>query len=114
MIWSAILFGFLSIWMEQWTEDMGKIYWVCTGFCRTRKRDRRKMMSRIILSCGHEVNDFGRAYHIMTKSIIDMANWAVAYQTVWKLCEDRYRQHGQIFDFEEVAYMWVKDFKEQL
>jgi len=71
-------------------------------------------MSRIVLSCGHEVNDFSRAYHIMTKGTDRYGERAIVYQTVCGPCEDRYRQKGQIFDFEEVAYMWVKNFKEEL
>ena len=64
-------------------------------------------MSRIILSCGHEVYDFPHAYHVMTKSTDRYGNRAIEYQTVCGPCEDRYRQAGDIFDFEEVAYLWV-------
>jgi len=64
-------------------------------------------MSRIILSCGHEVFDFSHAYHIMTKGSDRYGERAIVYQTVCGPCEDRYRQKGQIFDFEEVAYMWA-------
>jgi hypothetical protein len=64
-------------------------------------------MSRIILSCGHEVYDFLHAYHIMTKGTDRYGERAIVYQTVCGPCEDHYRQKGQIFDFEEVAYIWV-------
>ena len=65
-------------------------------------------MSRIILSCGHEVNDFSRAYHVMTKGSDRYGARAIVYQTVCGPCEDRYRQSGDIFDFEEVAHQWVR------
>jgi hypothetical protein len=64
-------------------------------------------MARIILSCGHEVYDFPHAYHVMTKGTDRYGNRAIEYQTVCGPCEDRYRQSGDIFDFEEVAYLWV-------
>ena len=64
-------------------------------------------MSRIILSCGHEVFDLPRAYHIMSKGMDRYGKRALIYQTVCGTCEDRYRQAGEIFDFEDVAYMWV-------
>jgi hypothetical protein len=72
-----------------------------------KKKHQGKTISKIILSCGHEVNDFTRAYHIMTKDTDRYGARAIMYQTVCGPCEDRYRQQGQIFDFEEVAYMWV-------
>jgi hypothetical protein len=43
----------------------------------------------------------------MTKSTDRYGNRAIAYQTVCGPCEDRHRQAGDIFDFEEVAYLWV-------
>jgi hypothetical protein len=64
-------------------------------------------MARIILSCGHEVFDFKHSYHTMTKGTDKYGDRAIVYQTVCGTCEDRYRQQGQIFDFEEVAYQWV-------
>jgi hypothetical protein len=64
-------------------------------------------MARIILSCGHEVFDFKHSYHTMTKGTDRYGERAIVYQTVCGTCEDRYRQQGQIFDFEEVAYQWV-------
>ena len=65
-------------------------------------------MSRIILSCGHEVFDFPHAYHIMTKGTDRYGARAIVYQTVCGPCEDDYRKAGEIFDFEEVAYQWVR------
>lgn len=64
-------------------------------------------MARIILTCGHEVHDFPRAYHIMTKGTDRYGERAILYQTVCGCCEDMYRRAGDIFDFEEVAYLWV-------
>jgi hypothetical protein len=43
----------------------------------------------------------------MTKGSDRYGERAIVYQTVCGPCEDRYRKKGQIFDFEEVAYMWV-------
>jgi hypothetical protein len=43
----------------------------------------------------------------MTKGSDRYGERAIVYQTVCGPCEDHYRQKGQIFDFEEVAYMWV-------
>jgi hypothetical protein len=68
-------------------------------------------MSRIILSCGHEVFDFPHTYHIMTKSTDRYGERAILYQTVCGPCEDRYRQRGQIFDSEQVAYAWMEEKK---
>jgi len=68
-------------------------------------------MSRIILSCGHEVYDFPHAYHIMTKGTDRYGARAIVYQTVCGACEDMYRREGDIFDFEEVAYQWVSNKK---
>ena len=65
-------------------------------------------MSRIILSCGHEVFDFPHAYHVMTKGTDRYGARAIVYQTVCGPCEDDYRKAGEIFDFEEVAYQWVR------
>jgi len=64
-------------------------------------------MSRIILSCGHEIYNFTQSYQIMTKGTDRYGERAIIYQTVCGPCEERYRQQGQIFDFEEVAYQWV-------
>jgi len=61
-------------------------------------------MSRIILSCGHEVYDLEHAYTIMTKSTNRYGDPAVKYQTTCGPCEDRYRQQGQIFDTEQEAF----------
>jgi hypothetical protein len=43
----------------------------------------------------------------MTKGSDRYGERAIVYQIVCGPCEDRYRQKGQIFDFEEVAYMWA-------
>jgi hypothetical protein len=43
----------------------------------------------------------------MTKGTDRYGERAIVYQTVCGPCEDRYRQAGEIFDFEEVAHMWV-------
>jgi hypothetical protein len=66
-------------------------------------------MSRIILSCGHEVFDFAHAYLIMTKSQDRYGEPAIAYQTACGPCEDQYRQQGQILDTEQIAFEWLKE-----
>ena len=64
-------------------------------------------MNKIVLSCGHEVNDFTRTHDVMVKGRDRYGERAIVYQTVCGPCEDRYRQQSQLFDFEEVAYMWA-------
>jgi hypothetical protein len=66
-------------------------------------------MSRIILSCGHEVYDFDHVYTIMTKSCDRYGLPAIAYQTTCGPCEDQYRQRGQILDTEQQAFEWLKE-----
>jgi hypothetical protein len=68
-------------------------------------------VSRIILSCGHEVYDVKHAYTIMTKSQDRYGEPAIAYQTACGPCEDRYRQQDQILDNEQIAHEWLKDTK---
>jgi len=68
-------------------------------------------MSRIILSCGHEVYDVKHAYTIMSKSTNRYGDPAVKYQTTCGPCEDRYRQQGRILDTEHEALEWLKDTK---
>lgn len=65
-------------------------------------------MSRIILSCGHEVYDFPHTYHIMTKGTDRYGAKAIVYQTVCGSCEDMYRRAGDIFDDEETAFAWAR------
>jgi hypothetical protein len=45
----------------------------------------------------------------MTKSTDRYGERAILYQTVCGPCEDRYRQKGQIFDSEQVAYAWMEE-----
>jgi len=66
-------------------------------------------MSRIILSCGHEVYDVKHAYTIMTKSQDRYCEPAIAYRTACGPCEDRYRQEGQILDTDQIALDWLAD-----
>jgi hypothetical protein len=49
----------------------------------------------------------------MTKGTDRYGERAIVYQTVCGPCEDYCRQKGQIFDFEEVAYMWVGEQDER-
>jgi hypothetical protein len=65
-------------------------------------------MSKIVLSCGHEVDDMDHGYTIFTKTTDREGNKAVAYQTVCGPCEDRYRQHSEILDSEEAADAWLE------
>ena len=64
-------------------------------------------MNKIVLSCGHEVNDFTRTHDVMVKGRDRYGERAIVYQIVCGSCEDMYRREGDIFDFEEVAYMWA-------
>jgi len=65
-------------------------------------------MSKIVLSCGHEVDDFDHSYEVMTKATDREGNKAIAHMLVCGPCEDRYRQHGELFDSEEDADAWLE------
>ena len=65
-------------------------------------------MFRIILSCGDEVYDLKHARTIMTKGQDRYGARAIVYRTVCGHCEEDYRRSGDIFDFEEVAQVWVR------
>ncbi len=62
----------------------------------------------IILSCGHEVNDFKKSFNVFTKSTSRDGEKAISYSCVCGSCEDIYRQHGELFDTEEKAYEWLR------
>ncbi len=64
-------------------------------------------MSKFVLSCGHEVDDLDHAYNVMTKAVDREGNKAIAYKIVCGPCEDQYRRHGEIFDYQEVAELWL-------
>lgn len=64
-------------------------------------------MSKIVLTCGHEVEDFAHAYNIMSKCYDRYANNAISYEIVCGPCQDRHRQDGTIFDTEQEADTWV-------
>jgi hypothetical protein len=66
------------------------------------------MMSKIVLSCGHQVDDFYHVHNVMTKANDREGNKAIAYQAVCGPCEDQYRQHGEIFDNYEDAEEWLE------
>jgi hypothetical protein len=68
-------------------------------------------MSKIVLSCGHEVDYFRHAFDVMTKAVDREGNKAISYKIVCGPCEDMYRQHGEILDSEEAADAWLE--KEQ-
>jgi hypothetical protein len=65
-------------------------------------------MSNIVLTCGHEVDDFYHVHNVMTKAVDREGNKAIAYKAVCGSCEDRYRQHGEIFDSWEDAEEWLE------
>jgi hypothetical protein len=65
-------------------------------------------MSSIVLSCGHEVDDFYHVHNIMNKAVDREGNKAIAYQAVCGPCEDSYRQNGEIFDNYEDAERWLE------
>ncbi len=61
----------------------------------------------IILSCGHEVDDFNKSFNVLTKATSRDGEKAISYSCVCGACEDMYRQHGEIFDTEAKAYEWL-------
>ena len=61
----------------------------------------------IVLSCGHQVDDFNHTYTIMTKSTSREGSKAISHQIVCGACEDQYRQRGEIFDNTELAMEWL-------
>jgi hypothetical protein len=65
-------------------------------------------MSRIILSCGDEVDDFDHTYNVMIKSTDREGNKAISYKVVCGPCEDMYRQRGEIFDHENAMNAWLQ------
>lgn len=65
----------------------------------------------IILSCGHEVDDMEHTYSAITKATDRSGEKAIHYSVVCGPCEDQYRQHGCLFDKEELAMQWL--FKEE-
>ncbi len=65
-------------------------------------------MSKIVLSCGHVVNDFDHAHYVLTKSTDRKGEKAVACMMVCGPCEDSYRQHGEILDSEDAAEYWLE------
>lgn len=62
----------------------------------------------IILSCGHEVDDFDHSHDVIVKTSDRAGGKALGYMVVCGPCEDRYRQHGELFDSEEQGYDWLK------
>lgn len=65
-------------------------------------------MSKIILSCGHEVDDFDHAHNIIVRATGRSGEKALAYLIVCGSCEDGYRQQGDIFDDESAAEQWLE------
>jgi hypothetical protein len=61
----------------------------------------------IILSCGHEVDSYDRAFYTRTKSTDREGNKAVLLSLVCGACEDQYRQAGVILDSEDAADEWL-------
>ncbi len=64
-------------------------------------------MAKIILSCGHEVDDFDHAHNIIIKATDRQGGKALSYMIVCGSCEDRYRQQSYIFDDESAADNWL-------
>ena len=65
----------------------------------------------IILSCGHEVDDFEHSHTVMIKETNDYGGKAIGHMMICNVCENKYRQVGAIFDNEETAFEWLE--KEQ-
>lgn len=62
----------------------------------------------IILSCGHEIDDFDHSFSVMTKYTDRRGEKALNYSMVCGPCEDRYRRFGDLFDTEQQAEEWLK------
>ena len=62
----------------------------------------------IVLTCGHEVQDFAHAFDIIHKATSREGGKAIAYSTACGACEDHYRQAGHLFDSQEDADAWLK------
>jgi hypothetical protein len=52
----------------------------------------------IILSCGHEVDDFAHSHTVMIKETNDYGGKAIGYMMICDACEEKYRHVGAIFD----------------
>ena len=62
----------------------------------------------IVLSCGHEVDDFDHVHDVMYKSTDRTGEKAISYAVVCGSCEDSHRQQGYLFENEEQAWEWMK------
>ena len=62
----------------------------------------------IVLSCGHEVSDLAHSHYVLTKATSREGSPAVACQMVCGVCEDQYRQAGEILDSQDAADAWLE------
>jgi hypothetical protein len=61
----------------------------------------------IVLSCGHKVDSFKRAFDVVYKSFDEEGMKAVAYAMVCGPCEDDFRKGGVLFETQEDAEKWL-------
>jgi len=64
----------------------------------------------VILSCGHEENDFDKHYNIMTKGEdVGVDGWhrTISYMTVCGSCKHWYQENNDILYNEEEAMEWL-------
>jgi hypothetical protein len=61
----------------------------------------------IILSCGHEVDDFKESYCVTVKSFDKQNNRALAYKTVCHSCFKEHEYNGELFYDDNIALNWL-------
>jgi hypothetical protein len=62
----------------------------------------------IILSCGHEVDSYDRAFYVRTKSTDREGNKAIRLSLMCGACEDQYRQAGEVLESDDAADAWLE------
>lgn len=64
-------------------------------------------MSKIVLSCGHEITNFADAYNVLIKSTDRRGSKAISYSTVCEHCRDKYAIENELFANQTEAYSWL-------
>lgn len=64
-------------------------------------------MGKIILSCGHEVDDFDDGYEVMVKATDRRNEKAIAFMVVCAKCVNEYRENGELLEHENAANDWL-------
>jgi len=65
-------------------------------------------MANIILSCGHQVEDFDHAYNVTIKSSDRAGEKALSFMVVCRHCEEIHRTSGNMFESEEAGLQWLQ------